>query len=186
MIITALLAVVAIMVGVVYLGDTWYQLILAAMLGVVLAQFGFLGHEAAHQQVFDSPKWNQWVGRILAGLCTGLSYGWRTRKGKIQTSPPGYSSSPRKQAIAAPAGWQPSPDDKASTSPLLFFEGLSLYIASIRALTTKPALKQRWPGLAFLTVRHVSYVVFLFVVLPPAMAVAFFAVQVGGFLLGAA
>jgi fatty acid desaturase len=43
---------------------------------VVLAQFGFLGHEAAHQQVFNSPKWNQWVGRILAGLCTGLSYGW--------------------------------------------------------------------------------------------------------------
>jgi fatty-acid desaturase len=51
-------------------------LILAALMGIVMAQFGFLGHEAAHQQVFESRRWNQWVGRILAGLCTGLSYGW--------------------------------------------------------------------------------------------------------------
>ena len=200
MIITAVLAVAAIMVGVVYLGDTWYQLILAALLGVVLAQFGFLGHEAAHQQVFDSPKWNQWVGRILAGLCTGLSYGWWMDKhNRHHANPNKEGEDPdvasrvlvfTPEASDRRTGWAASLAKRQGFYflPLLFFEGLSLHVASIRALTTRPALKQRWPELAFLTVRHVGYVVFLFVVLPPGMAVGFFAVQVGvfGFLLGGA
>ena len=69
-------ATVAILVGVVLLGATWFQLILAALLGIVMAQLGFLGHEAAHQQIFISRGWNEWVSRVLAGLFTGLSYGW--------------------------------------------------------------------------------------------------------------
>jgi fatty acid desaturase len=200
MIATAVLAAAAIMIGVAYLGDTWWQLILAALAGVVLAQFGFLGHEAAHQQVFESPRWNQWIGRILAGLCTGLSYGWWMDKhnrhhanpNQVDADPdvaPGVlaftpeAAAPRTGLAAALAkrqGW--------FFLPLLLLEGLQLHVASIKTLTTKPALKQRWPELGFVAARHTAYVVFLFIVLTPGMAVAFIAVQVGvfGFLLGGA
>ncbi|WP_035780317.1 fatty acid desaturase, partial [Arthrobacter sp. H14] len=70
------LTLAGIAVAVVFLGDTWYQLILAGLMGVVLAQVAFLGHEAAHQQIFNSRRWNDWTGRVLSGLFNGLSYGW--------------------------------------------------------------------------------------------------------------
>jgi fatty acid desaturase len=200
MITTAVLATGAILVGVVYLGDSWYQLILAALLGVVMAQFGFLGHEAAHQQVFNSPRWNQWVGRILAGLCTGLSYGWWMDKhNRHHANPNKVGDDPDVESRVLVFTPEASDRRTGLTAalarrqgfyflPLLFFEGWSLHVASIRALTTRPALRQRWPELAFLIVRHVSYLVFLFVVLSPGLAAAFVAVQVGvfGFLLGGA
>lgn len=200
MIISAILAVAAIMVGVVYLGDTWFQLILAALLGVVMAQFGFLGHEAAHQQVFESPRWNQWVGRILAGLCTGLSYAWWMDKHNRHHANPNQIGQDPDVESRALAFTPEAADQRSGIAavlarrqgwfflPLLLLEGLHLHVASIRTLTTRPALKQRWPELAFIAARHGAYLVFLFLVLPPGMAVAFVAVQVGvfGFLLGGA
>lgn len=196
----AVLAAATILVAVVYLGDTWYQLVLAALLGVVMAQFGFLGHEAAHQQVFESPRWNQWVGRILAGLFTGLSYAWWMDKHNRHHANPnqiGQDPDVESRALA----FTPEATDRRTGVgaalakrqgwfflPLLLLEGLHLHVASIRTLTTRPALKQRWPELAFIFARHVGYLVFVFLVLPPGIAVAFVAVQVGvfGFVLGGA
>ncbi|MDK8171846.1 acyl-CoA desaturase, partial [Curtobacterium citreum] len=52
-----------------FLGDSWFQLIVAGVLGVLFTQFAFLSHEAAHRQVFASQKWNdhagRWVGTFL-------------------------------------------------------------------------------------------------------------------------
>ena len=76
----ALVAFGAIGVGMVLLGDSWFQLILAGILGVVFSQLGFLGHEAAHRQMFRSPRWNEWVARVLSTLMVGLSYGWWMNK----------------------------------------------------------------------------------------------------------
>ena len=41
-----------------------------------MAQFGFLGHDAAHRQIFSSPRWNDWAARVLSGAFTGLSLTW--------------------------------------------------------------------------------------------------------------
>src|SRR5215207_1007479 len=62
------------------LGNSWFQLALAAALAVVLAQFGFLGHDAAHRQIFASHRWNEWTARVISGLFTGLSYRWWVTK----------------------------------------------------------------------------------------------------------
>lgn len=53
---------------------------LAIALGVLSAQYGFIAHEAAHKQVFQNHKTNEWTGRILANLLAGLSYGFWLRK----------------------------------------------------------------------------------------------------------
>lgn len=34
------------------LGDSWFQLLMAGALGVILTQYAFLAHEASHRQVF--------------------------------------------------------------------------------------------------------------------------------------
>lgn len=52
----------------------------AIILGILSAQYGFIAHEAAHKQVFQNHKANEWAGRILANLFAGLSYGFWLRK----------------------------------------------------------------------------------------------------------
>ena len=37
-------------------GDSWWQLAVAAFLAVVFTQIGFLGHDAGHRQIFGSRR----------------------------------------------------------------------------------------------------------------------------------
>src|SRR5690349_5743326 len=62
-----ILAVVGTGIWVVFfiLGDSWLQLAVAGASGVVFTQFAFLGHEAAHQQVFASRSANEWTARLI-------------------------------------------------------------------------------------------------------------------------
>jgi len=53
---------------------------LVILMGVLAAQFAFIGHEAAHRQVFQSNKVNEIAGLIVANLFAGLSYGFWIRK----------------------------------------------------------------------------------------------------------
>jgi len=47
-------------------GDSWWQLANAAALAVVMTQIAFLGHDAAHRQIFKTGRWNDWVSLIVA------------------------------------------------------------------------------------------------------------------------
>ena len=38
-----------------FLGNSWFQLIVAAVLAAVVTQFGFLGHDGAHRQILAWP-----------------------------------------------------------------------------------------------------------------------------------
>src|SRR3954469_15894228 len=60
----------------VVLGDSWWTLLIAALLAVVFTQIGFIGHDAGHRQIFRSRRANYLVGLFHANLAIGLSYGW--------------------------------------------------------------------------------------------------------------
>ena len=62
--------------GFVLLGDSWFQLLIAAALGLIFTQFAFLGHEASHRQVFASGPTNDRAGRLIATWLVGMSYQW--------------------------------------------------------------------------------------------------------------
>jgi fatty acid desaturase len=70
------LALAGAVTAIVILGDSWWQLLVAVALGLILTQFAFLAHEAAHRQIFTSGKANDRLGLILGDLVIGLSYGW--------------------------------------------------------------------------------------------------------------
>jgi fatty acid desaturase len=192
------LATGAILIGVVLLGDTWLQLILAALLGVAMAQLGFLGHEAAHLEVFASQKWNEWVARILACLFTGLSYDWWIDKhGRHHAYPNKEREDP--DAKAGVLSFTPEGTDQRTGLaarlgkyqgyyflPLLFFEGFSLHVDSFKNILTGKNVKHRWVEILLVGIRVFGYLGLLFLVLPPGMALAFVGVQVAvfGFLLG--
>jgi len=54
--------------------------VLAGLLGIMSAQYGFIAHEASHRQVFKNNKANDWLGLVLANLFAGLSYGFWLKK----------------------------------------------------------------------------------------------------------
>src|SRR6266516_727806 len=60
----------------VMVGNSWWQLAVAAFLAVVFTQIGFLGHDAGHRQIFGSRRASYVLGVLLGNLGIGLSYGW--------------------------------------------------------------------------------------------------------------
>ncbi|MDQ6642427.1 MAG: acyl-CoA desaturase [Actinomycetota bacterium] len=190
----AVAAFALIWVGFVVLGESWFQLILAAALGVVLTQFGFLGHDGAHRQIFCSSAWNDWTSRVLAGVFAGLSYGWwkdkhnrhhaaPNQQGRDPDISPGAIAFTRDAANGHPRGFGAWFVRRQGWLffPLLTLEGLNLHVASIRTLLRPGAVEHRRIELLFVGTRLASYVVVLLVVLSPPKALAFFAVQMAVF-----
>ncbi len=189
---------VALGVGFVLIGDSWLQLIVAAGLGAVLCQFGFLGHDAAHRQVFGSAGGNEWAARVVSTVFIGLSYGWWTHKHNRHHSGPNQEDrdpdissgvlafTPRIAATRTGfAGWF-ARRQGFFFFPLLLLEGLNLHAAGVQTLIERPDLPHRKLEAALITLRLGGYVAVLFVMLSPAIAVSFLAVQLGlfGLLLG--
>ena len=50
------LSLLATLTGMYFLGDTWIQIALAPAMAIIMTQFSFVTHEAAHRQVFSCPK----------------------------------------------------------------------------------------------------------------------------------
>lgn len=194
------LVTVGVLLGVVFLGDGWWQLLLAALLGLAMAQLGFLGHEAAHRQVFESERWNEWMARVIAGLLTGLSYDWWIDKhSRHHANPNKERTDP--DAAAGVLSFTPEGTDSRTGMgarlaryqgyyflPLLVFEGFSLHVDSVWRILSGKGVPRRWAEVLFIGIRVIGYLALVFLSLPPLLAVAFVLVQVGtfGFLLGGA
>lgn len=198
---TAVTAFFGIWVAFFLLGNSWWQLGLAAVLGIVLTQFGFLGHDAAHRQIFRSAGWNAWAARVFAGAFAGLSFAWWRAKHNLHHAAPNQED--RDPDIGPGAiAFTPAIVNARRTCfagwfvrrqgwlffPLLTLEGLNLHVSSVRAALDKNS-KEPWRRLELLTVvgRLAGYVAILLMFLPLGKAVAFFAVQMAvfGICLGA-
>lgn len=187
-------------VAVLILGNSWFQLLLAAALGVVVTQFGFLSHDGAHRQIFRSAAWNAWAARLLGGGFAGLSYGWwRTKHNRHHAAPNQAGRDPDIGAGAIAF----TPDIVSSRSgfagwftrhqgwfffPLLTLEGLNLHLASVRVLVRPRSVPHQRVEAALVLSRLVGYVALLLIVLPVGKASAFFGVQMAlfGLCLGGA
>ncbi len=178
----------------VWIGDSWWQLVNAAVLAVTMTQIAFLGHDAAHRQMFKSGRWNDWVSLIVANLLVGISYGWWQSKhtrhhanpNKEGTDPdialkaiamtPAMATrhhSPLLRWLVAHQGWY--------FFPMLLLEGLSLHAEGLKRVLGRGEVGRRWVEIAFLTVRLGGFAALVLAVLPPGKALAFLAVQVAVF-----
>ncbi|RBP67034.1 fatty acid desaturase [Brevibacterium sanguinis] len=193
-------ALAGLLTVVVLLGATWFQLIAAGLIGLVLAQLGFLSHEAAHRQVFSSREANEWLSRIVAGLVMGLSFGWWMAKHNTHHAYPNHEGTdpdiestlialtPDAARRRRGLGAYLARHQGIFFVPLLFLEGLNLHVASLRMLLGAREVSHRMTEIALILVRHGAYLTLLFLILPFGMAFAFVGVQVGAFgiLLGGA
>ena len=185
---------VATLVAFVLIGESWWQMGIAALLAVVLGQVMFLGHDAAHRQIFASGKWNDWASLVLANLYAGMSYGWWNHKhsrhhakpnqvgadGDIDAGVLVFTTENLPEPRTGLAGWFAKRQGYLFF-PLLLLEGINLHASGIKTIFGRGEVKRRWVEMAFVLVRLGGYLALVFWVLPVGMAFAFLGVQLGLF-----
>ena len=176
----------------VVVGNSWWQLAVAAFLAVIFTQIGFLGHDAGHRQVFGTRRASYVAGVLLGNLGIGLSYGWWVDKHNRHHAHPNTEDADPDIAVGALAFSQAQARASGRFArlvfryqaylffPLLLLEGVSLHVASIRALTRRAARRRFWER-ALITVHAAGYLAAVFLVLSPVRAMAFILVQQGLF-----
>ncbi len=179
--------------GFVLLGASWFQLLIAAALGILFTQVAFLSHEAAHRQILASGPANDRLARLLGNGVVGMSYSWWGSKHTRHHANPNRvgkdpdidvdtisfldedaaSARGLRRLITRRQGWL--------FFPLLTLEGLNLHALALRHLFARGPVKGRWAELGLLAVRFTVFVVPVFVFLPLGMAFAFLGVQLAVF-----
>jgi len=179
--------------GFVMLGDSWFQLLIAAALGLIFTQFAFLGHEASHRQVFDSGRANDRAGRVLASGVVGMSYSWWMNKHtRHHANPNTIGKDPDiaidvisfvEQDAASARGLRAliTRHQAALFFPFLLFEGINLHVKSFGHVFGRGKVDGRALEIALILARMAIVVGAVFWVLPVGMAFAFLGVQLAVF-----
>ncbi|MDP5225821.1 MULTISPECIES: acyl-CoA desaturase [Arthrobacter] len=181
------------------IGNSGFQVLIAVALGVLMTQFAFLAHEAAHRQIFTTWKANDWFARLVAICLAGISYAmWQQKHTRHHSNPNVIGKDPDIRP-----GFVVFYDEAAAARPrvlhfiakrqgyvlflLLPFLGISLQVDSYRHLLGKGRVDHRALELAILTVRICAVPALAFVFLPAPLAIAFTLIQQGvfGFYMGA-
>ncbi len=180
-------------------GDSWWQLAVAAFLAVVFAQIGFLAHDAGHRQVFTSRQDNDLAGVLLANLCVGLAYRWWVDTHNRHHTHPNQEGKDPDMEIPALAFTTDQAAGRGRLArfvyryqayfffPLLSLTALGLHADSARNLASG-GVRGRVFERALFIAHLVGYLGVVFVVLPPVKAIVFVLVQQGllGLYLGCA
>ncbi|MEY4321896.1 MAG: hypothetical protein RL167_624, partial [Actinomycetota bacterium] len=173
----------------------------AGLLGIMSAQYGFIAHEAAHRQIFQSNKANDWLGLILANLFAGLSYGFWMRKHNKHHKVPNQIDADPDIAIRILSFTPESRNSKRGLERwlserqgylfpfLLFLTGFDLLLDSIAGLARKgKPLKTRLLEFALMVVRQAAPYVGMGLIFGWLWAIALwvFQMMIFGFFMGAA
>jgi fatty acid desaturase len=182
----------------VLIGDSWWQIAVAAGLAIVFTQVGFLGHDAGHRQISGSRRTSYVLGILLGNLGIGMSYGWWVGKHNRHHAHPNTEGADPDIMLSALA----FTEGQAVASrgffrflfrwqaylfvPLLLGEAFGLHASSLRALASRGGRRQV-AELILLVVHLAGYLTVVFLVLSPVKAIVFVLVQQGlfGLYLGA-
>ncbi|NOJ60248.1 acyl-CoA desaturase [Arthrobacter sp. 260] len=180
-------------VGFFTLGDSWFQLLTAAVLGLMLTHFAFWAHEAAHCQIFSTRRANEWAARTVAGLLVGMSYGYWVNKHSRHHDHPNTVSVDPDIAKGALVFHEEAVGERSRVAafvlqrqgyllfPLLLFLGYTLYFDSLKYLLSRTRVSHRWLELSGVLLRLGLYAAVVFVFLPPGLGAAFIGVQMAVF-----
>ena len=187
------IALLATLTGMFFIGNSWVQLALAPAMAVIMTQFSFVTHEAAHRQVFASGKRNDHTARFLANAIVGISYSWWMGKHTKHHANPNT------------VGKDPDIDtdfvifqaDKAKETtgftrefvkrqgwlffPILTLEGLNLHVQAFRRVFSKEPLKHRGTEITLLMIRNFGYPVILLALMPWYIAAVFLVIHMALF-----
>lgn len=183
----------------IHIGNSWWQLCTAAVFALVFTQIAFLGHDAAHRQIFQSGRWNNWASLVISNLYVGMSVGWWNNKHNRHHGNPnrvGYDPDIQIPVVrtdslrslrsrSAVVRWVLDHQSVGFT-PFLLFQGLILHVQSLKRLFGRGPVQHRSVGISMILVRLVGFTGLVFLVLSPGRALAFLGLQLAvfGFYLG--
>ena len=171
-------------------GNSWATLGVAAFLGVMFTQLGFVGHDAGHQQVFRSRRASWLLGLTVGNALIGLSFGWWVPKHNahhahpnqvdrdpdigeglvVFTSADGLAGEGRRLTRLL-ARWQ-----AGLFFPLMLLRSTGMHVSGIQRLLRQRDRATAMEGL-LITVHAALYLTAVLWVLSPLKALAFIAVQ---------
>jgi fatty acid desaturase len=170
-----------------FLGDSWWQLFIAAGLAIVFGQLAFIGHDAGHKQIFRGRRANDFVGFWHGGM-VGLSFGsWMGQHTRHHANPNHEQDDPdihipalaftveQAEARRGFLRWL-AKYQAFAFFPLLLLEGFSLHVSSVKALWRKD-LRSRTMETGLLVLHFAAYLSAVFLVLSPLTAVVFILVH---------
>jgi fatty acid desaturase len=176
----------------VLVGDSWWQLAVAAFLAFGYTHMGFLGHDIGHRQIARSRPRQDLLG-WGEGLLMGYSYGWWVRHHNHHHSYPNHlardTGISRARYIFTPEqGWSRRGRRQLFVVrhqhilfyPLLCSEALSLRVASVVAIA-RGRLRRNGVEALVIAVHLVCYLGVVFIVLSPVKAAVFILVHQGLF-----
>jgi fatty acid desaturase len=179
----------------VIVGNSWTFLAVAAFMGVLFTQLGFIGHDAGHHQVFGKRRDNRILGLLVGNALIGLSFGWWVPKHNAHHAHPNeLGRDPDMDEGLAPGSSDGAGNDSgallswlARWRAQLFFPLMLLRSSGMHVLGVRRLLRRRDRGAAVeasLIILHAAlYLLVVLWVLSPLRALAFIAVQQGVFSL---
>jgi fatty acid desaturase len=180
-------------------GDSWWQVAVAAFLAFAFTQVAFLGHDAGHRQVLRTRRANGLLGLVLGNVLIGLSFGWWVGKHNRHHSHPNQLDMDPDITIGAIAFTAEQASSKRGFMrlivryqaylffPMLLLEAVHLHAASVRAVV-RGTVKLHSVEALLLLAHGIGYLAAVLLVLSPPRAAVFLIVQQGlfGLYLGCA
>ncbi|MFC7624657.1 fatty acid desaturase family protein [Microlunatus sp. GCM10028923] len=187
----------AVVTGGFVIGQSWFQLLIAAGLGVIFTQFAFLAHEAAHRQVFASARKNDLAGLLIGSGVVGLSYSWwQSKHSRHHANPNKIGRDPdididllsfdAEHARAKRGVWAAITRKQGYLFfPLLLLTGLGLHVDSVKSVFSRSGRATTLERI-LIVLRLTLFPAIVIMLLGPGMGAAFLGVQVAvfGFYMG--
>jgi fatty acid desaturase len=178
--------------GIILLGNSWLQLLLAVPLAVLTTRASFFGHDAGHQQIGCARRVHDLIGLIHGNLLLGMSYGWWNDKHNRHHANPNHTDKDpdvgagvlvwtmeQAEGRAGLLGWL-TRNQARIFFPLLTLEGLNLKVSGIRYLIGRPR-REAAIELGLIATHLVLYGGALLMIMSPGKAIAFAALHHGLF-----
>jgi fatty acid desaturase len=170
------------------IGDSWWQLAIAAYLGICGAQSAFMWHDAGHKAMFRDKRASTAMGLLHANLINGVSYGWWVgHHNRHHSFPNNLDMDPDigRRTIIFDIKQYPSRRGRQKIvvryQHVLFFvllvwESVKIHKIAYKALLSR-SLKQPWLEGLLLLAHAAIFLTVVFLVLSPARAILFVVVQ---------
>ncbi len=179
-----LLALAAVVTGIVLIGDSWRTLPLALPLTVLWARTAFVGHDAGHAQITGNPRVSLVISLVHSNLLLGMNQAWWNDKHVRHHANPNHIDKDPDVGVGALVWTQKQAEQREGFArwltrnqarlffPMLLLEGIALKIYGFQYLRRQPVRERMLEGL--LLVAHlVGYFALLFTVMSPGKAVVF-------------
>lgn len=186
-------ALAAVLTGAWLLGNSWFQLLVALALGVVLTQIAFLGHDAGHQQVCRRRRNNDLIGMVAGNLFVGLSYGWWVEEHTRHHTNPNHEDHDPDIAESVLAFTPTQVSERRGLArfvakyeaglffPLLTLEGVNLHVSAFTHLWGGKGVRHPRAEKVLLLLHIAAFVTLPLLVMPLGKAAAFVGVAQAAF-----